>query len=85
MDMETMLFVSSVRWCSGTHRLAIAPANAPARIIANTKKAMINGVNIDPFLLTLCDVPRITIPVEGLFYGHLVQPVITKTSSAYNL
>ena len=51
MDMETTLFVSSDRWCCGTYRLTTAPANAPAKITANTKKAMINGENIVPFPL----------------------------------
>jgi hypothetical protein len=46
MDTETKLFVSSVRWCCATLRLTIAPANAPAKITANTRTVMVKGVNI---------------------------------------
>src|SRR6187455_480680 len=46
METDTRLFVSSVRSSRGRSRLAVRPANAPARMTTKTRRPIINGLGM---------------------------------------
>jgi hypothetical protein len=46
IDTETKLLVWSVKCCSDTRRRTIAPANAPVKTTAKTRRAMMSELNI---------------------------------------
>src|SRR4051794_41980527 len=48
IDTETKLLVWSVKCCSDTRRRTIAPANAPVKTTAKTRRAMMSELNIIP-------------------------------------